>query len=111
MKKIFLIISILALSNNSLAGVWYSNVTIEYVYAGDVGDRVAVKIEDLSDIGGCGSSEMVFKDITSPYFESMFSVILSARMSKNTISLFSDGTCTSGGATLNDVRLWDYNET
>ena len=107
MKKICLLISMLVFSTSSLAGAWYDNVTLEYVYSGKAGNRVAVKVADLTNIGGCGSSEMIFPDINDPYFKTMFSMILSARATGQSISLYSDGTCVSGftGASLNDVRL------
>ncbi len=85
---------------------WYSQVTIRYVYAGKAGGRIAIGISTPFDAGTCPSyGELVLDQDTNPYFKSMMAMILSAYTADKTVSVFTDGTCTTTGVALTDVRL------
>ena len=84
---------------------WYESTTIDYLYVGQVGNRISIKISTPLTLGSCTQQELVL-DQSNPYFDQIFALLTSVRIARNEVSVYTDGTCAStGGLSLTDVRL------
>ena len=89
----------------STTAQWYTGLTISYVYSGSAGGRAAVGVSNAIATGTCpANSEFAFS-LTSPYFATQWSTISIAYTTGQTISIFTDGTCSGNGVNGTDVRL------
>ena len=102
----------LALSNQASAGApaqWYFGVTINYIYAGQIGARTAVSFNAAIDAGTCTAyyNEMVL-DPANPYYKNMMTLLTAAYLTGRPVSVFASGACASSSPTLplmTDVKL------
>jgi len=83
---------------------WYHSVTVQYVYAGQVGGRAAVRVNGTVNYGTCPGPEFTF-DTASEYFPYMFALVTSAYLRNLPINIYTDGTCTAQGIRATDVSL------
>jgi len=86
-------------------GQWYYQVTLNYVYAGQIGNRVAISVSPPINSGSCPGGGELILDQSNPYAKSMLAVILTAYTTTKVISVYTDGTCANNGVLLTDVRL------
>jgi hypothetical protein len=68
-------------------------VTTLLWYQGHTG--LLVKQEGMSDLGGCGRADYYILDDQHPYFKEIYSLILSAHISSQSLAFTLDG-CTQG---------------
>jgi hypothetical protein len=86
---------------------WYTNLPIKYVYGGAVGGRAAVGVTTSIPQGSCpstGTSEFSI-DVNSQFGWAMWSIVLLAYSKGLTISIYTDGTCSSNGLNGTDVAV------
>ena len=88
----FLVASISGLANAASGGNT-GKVTTLLWYEGHSG--VLIKQEGMSDLGGCGREDYYILDDQHPYFKEIYSLILSAHISSQPLSLHLDG-CVQG---------------
>ena len=93
MKKVIFILvffysSIFCYSANSASGSSSGKITTLLWYEGHTG--VLVQQESMSDLGGCGRSDYYILDDTHPYFKEIYSLLLSAHISLQPLSLYLD---------------------
>ena len=84
---------------------WYNDISITYLYAGDVGARVSVKTNAAVNLGSCSPAGEFVVDETSPRAERIFSVLLASHIAGKQVSLFTNGTCMHTGVKLSDVKI------
>lgn len=102
---VLLLLLTMAINANASAPVaWYRNVHINYVYSGKVGSRVAISVTPGIDQGTCLGSELTL-DQDSPYFMTMFTIILLSYKAGSTIGVYTDGSCSGYGVSLTDVVI------
>ncbi|MBA6233512.1 MULTISPECIES: hypothetical protein [unclassified Colwellia] len=80
-------------SANAASGVSTGKITTIHWYEGHTG--VLVKQIGMSDLGGCGRADYYILDDTHSYFNEIYSLILSAHISSQSLSLSIDG-CIQG---------------
>ncbi len=109
--KQWFLITLALFSINAFAAApeqWYNKTTITNVYAGSAGRRVAIIVNPPINSGNCtvgeGGAELEL-DPANPYFNNIFSMIITAYSTGKTISVYTNGTCANYGVQLNDVRL------
>jgi hypothetical protein len=87
---------------------WYTSLTINYVYAGQAGGRVAVAVNEPINFGPCprGAPAVEFVlDMNNPFFKQMLMMIMTAYVTGRPINLFTNGQCYATGLLLMDVWL------
>ena len=88
-------IGALVCGNSAIAASGSSNGKIKTIlwYEGHTG--VLVSQENMSDLGGCGRSDMYILDDQHAYFKEIYALILSAHISDQPLILSIDG-CAQG---------------
>ncbi len=86
-------------------GQWYSQVTLSYVYAGQLGNRIAIGVIPAINSGTCAGAGELVLDQTNPYSKAMLAVLLTAYTTTKVVSVYTDGSCANNGVLLTDVRL------
>jgi hypothetical protein len=97
-------------SSSSFAGApaqWYNSVIINYVYVGQVGNRVAISVAPNPNFGDCPGNQELIIDQTNPHAKAMLALIMTAYTTTKIISVYTNGVCgpTGNGVLLTDLRL------
>ncbi|MDR3418786.1 MAG: hypothetical protein P4L83_21640 [Nevskia sp.] len=81
---------------------WYNNLTIKYIYAGEVttGNRFAFEVAPPSGGGRwlstCGNGNEFYFDPTGPYYNQMVSIVMLAYAMGQTVDVYAPGqTCST----------------
>ncbi len=90
---LFFLITSISCFANAASGVSTGKITKILWYEGHTG--VLIKQEGMSDLGGCGRADYYILDDQHPYFKEIYSLILSAHISSQPLSLRLDG-CVQG---------------
>ena len=70
-----------------------------------MGARVGFKVTSAISLGTCNTAGEFEFDQYSPYFWSMYTLLLSAQRSGTTLNVYTDGACSSQGVFARDVSL------
>jgi hypothetical protein len=110
MKKLILAILglFLFMSGSAHAGAsggWYNGVTIKYVYAGSIGNRIAITVSPPINVGTCPVQGELALDQNNPYFFAMYTIIMTAKVKALPVNVYTDGTCSAWGVVLTDIYL------
>ncbi len=84
---------------------WYDNVQIQYIYAGAVGNRLAIKTNANIDVGECHAASELALDPNNPFFDQIFSIVLMAKASGKTVRVYTSGICSERGVSLDDISV------
>lgn len=84
---------------------WYQNLTIKYLYAGQVGDRVAVRFHQTISMGDCYNGQEVTIDSSNPHFKSILAMLMTAYATRSLINIYTNAACASYGVLGTDVSL------
>lgn len=90
---LFLVFTSTVDSASAASGGSTGKITTIQWYEGHTG--VLVKQVGMSDLGGCGRADWYILDDNHPYFKEIYSLILSAHISSQPLSLIMDG-CIQG---------------
>ena len=91
-----LFLIVMAWSSQSLAAEWVLNRNVKYLYAGEVGDRYAVKLTGIQpNPDACMSANDLLIESSNPKLKEMWSLLLAAYMANNTVNLYLSG-CGTG---------------
>lgn len=85
---------------------WYRQVSVKYLYAGRVGGRAAVMINQSVNYGTCAGPEFTL-EADSEYFPYMFAMLMNAYTKGTSINIYTDGVCTTQGLRATDVSVGD----
>lgn len=93
-------------ANAAAPAQWYNGVTITSIYSGNYGGgRTVMKINAALNSGTCSTNGELAFDTETPYFWSMFAMAMTAFKEGRAIDVFTDGTCSTYGITVSDLRL------
>lgn len=91
---VFLLLSLMAVFGSAnAAGNSTGKIITVYWHEGHTG--VLIQQVGMSDLGGCGRSDYYILDDGHPYFKEIYSLILSAHMTSQPLTLNLDG-CIQG---------------
>jgi hypothetical protein len=87
---------------------WYFNVMIKYVYAGQVGNRVAVGIASTVQVGTCPATNEFTIDSANPHMARIYSMLVAAQLAGSTVNIYANGECAGNGVVATDVALGNF---
>lgn len=95
-------------AQGSAPSTWYWSVTIRYVYAGHVGNRVAFSVNEAVNAGSCPTYNNIAEFTLDPdarFFWQMYSMLLIAQRDNKPINVYTDGTCGVLGVNARDISI------
>ena len=110
MKLSIYIVCLFAISiwaSPSVAGTWYSNQTIQYLYAGEAGNRHAVRVVGTQpNPNSCAQSYDLMIQLTNKRIKEMWAMLLSAYMADKPVGIYLSG-CdpTENLPVITDIKL------
>lgn len=81
---------------------WHESQEIQYLYAGQSGNRFALKTNEDS---GCSYANEYIVLQANPFFKEMVSLLIAANMAGKRIAFYTNGDCLAGGAVVTDIRV------
>jgi hypothetical protein len=107
-RRLFVAVASLLLTGVASATApsgWYFNVTIKYVYVGQVGNRVAVAITTPVQAGTCLATNEFTIDAANPHMARIYSLLVAAQLAGTTINIYANGDCSANGVVATDVSI------